>query len=209
MDLTTLALFAPFAFLLAITPGPDMLYVMTRSIAQGRAAGLVSVLGFCAGCYIHGLAAALGLSSLFAAAPLAYDILRFAGALYLLWLAWSSIRNPSVFAGTDGIVPRAALWSVFRQALIGNMLNPKVILFFVALFPQFVDPSKGSIILQALLLVTTLNIVGGLVNGSIAMAAGRFGTWMAVRPGWQKVQRWLMATVFAGIAVRIALSPRD
>ncbi|MFD2262972.1 LysE family translocator [Lacibacterium aquatile] len=209
MDLMTLALFVPAAFLLAITPGPDMLYVMTRSIAQGRSAGLVSVLGFAAGCYIHGLAAALGLSSLFAAAPLAYDILRLAGAVYLLWLAWSAIRSPSVFAGAEGTLPRAALFVVFRQAFIGNLLNPKVILFFVALFPQFVDPSKGSIILQALLLVTTLNIVGGIVNGGIAMAAGRFGRWMAARPGWQKVQRWLMATVFAGIAVRIALSGRD
>lgn len=210
MTLTNLLSFVPAAFVLAITPGPDMLYVMTRSITQGRAAGLVSVLGFGVGCYIHGMAAALGLSTLFDAAPVAYDVLRFAGALYLLWLAWGSLRNPSVFS-TDGLggMPKAALGQVFRQALVGNLLNPKVILFFIALFPQFIEPAAGGIVWQAFWLVTVLNIVGGAVNAGIAMAAGQFGQWMAQRPGWQKIQRWLMATVFAGIAVRLALMERN
>lgn len=192
--------------MLAITPGPDMLYVLSRSIAQGPTAGLVSVAGFGVGIAFHAFAAAFGLASLFATSPLAYALVQYAGAAYLAWMAYQTFRSRELpfLASTDA--PKAALWLIFRQAVIGNLLNPKVILFFIALFPQFLDHSADRpLITQVLLMVLVLTVIGSGVNGTIALLGGRFGAFMRARPGFQRVQKYLLGTVFAGLAVRLAL----
>ncbi len=205
MTIETLALFSLACLMLAITPGPDMIYVLTRSIAQGPLAGLISVVGFAVGCTIHALAAAFGLAHLFQTSPLAYSLVQYAGAAYLAWMAYQTLRSPTLPFLSAGAAPKAALWRVFQQALIGNLLNPKVVLFFIALFPQFLDPAAGSILTQTLTLVMVLNVIGGAVNGTIALLGGRFGVFMSRRPRFQKVQKYLLATVFAGLALRLAV----
>ncbi len=209
MPLETLMLFAGACLMLAITPGPDMLYVLSRSIAQGRVAGLVSVVGFAVGIVFHALAAAFGLASLFAASPLAYALVQYAGAAYLAWMAYQTFRSQELPFLTSTQAPKAALWLIFRQAVIGNLLNPKVILFFIALFPQFLDHSGAhSLIGQVLVMILVLTVIGSGVNGAIALLGGRFGAFMRARPGVQRVQKYLLGTVFAGLALRLALGGR-
>src|SRR5580704_8417913 len=139
-DVSTLILFAAACLALTATPGPDMLLIASRSVSQGRASGFATLAGIQVGTYCHALAAALGLSQLFLAVPLAYDVVRYAGAAYLLYLAWKSFRSTgTAFAPTTGL-PRYPIGSVFRQGLLTNLLNPKMALFVLALFPQFVRP---------------------------------------------------------------------
>ncbi|HWL80638.1 MAG TPA: LysE family translocator [Roseomonas sp.] len=198
-----LALFAAACLALAITPGPDMLLVASRSLSQGRAAGFATLAGIQVGIYGHALAAALGLSQLFVLVPLAYDVVRYAGAAYLLWLAWRAIRAPAPAASAPPGLRRAPVGAMFRQGLLTNLLNPKVALFVLALFPQFLRPEAGSVLAQSLVLATVLNVIGATVNGAVILAAGRIGrTLSGGRLG--RAPQFLLGTVFAGLAARLA-----
>ena len=209
VDGLTLLLFAGASLGLALTPGPDMLYVLSRAIAQGRLAGLVSVAGVLSGCTLHALAAALGLSELFRAAPLAYDVVRVVGAGYLLWLAWQAFRP-----GAAGLAPgtpalRQAPAAIFRQGLLTNLLNPKVALFYLALFPQFLRPDQGAVFGQALILILVFILINLLVNGGLALVAGRFGDWLAAHPRFARFQQGLMGAIFVALAVRLLAAGRE
>src|ERR1700674_2213965 len=150
-----------------------MLLIASRSASQGRAAGFASLAGIQVGTYCHALAAAFGLSQLFLAVPLAYDIVRYAGAAYLLYLAWKAFRtNATVLAPTPGL-PRYPVGRMFRQGLLTNLLNPKMALFVLALFPQFVHPEAGAVASQILVLATVLNVIGLAVNGLVIVTASR------------------------------------
>src|SRR3984893_18075343 len=158
-DLSTLALFAVACLALTATPGPDMLLIASRSASQGRSAGFASLAGIQAGTYCHALAAAFGLSQLFLAVPLAYDVVRDVGAAYLLYLAWRAFRsNGTAFDPSAGL-PRYPVPQMFRQGLLTNLLNPKMALFVLALFPQFMRPEAGSVALQIMALATVLNLI--------------------------------------------------
>lgn len=200
---STLLLFSGAALALTLTPGPDMLLCLSRSIGQGRRAAFASLLGIETGCYIWAIAMAFGLAGLLAAAPAAYHALRLAGAAYLAWLAWQAFTSADglVVAGVRSAVP---VWRLYRQGLLTNLLNPKVALFFLALFPQFIDPARGSMIVQVLILASVLNILGLMVNGAVILAAGNFALWLGRRPGVARFQRWFMGTVFGGLALRLA-----
>nr|WP_230507103.1 LysE family translocator [Serratia sp. Lou2A] len=169
IDAATLLLFSGACVALALTPGPDMLLIASRSVSQGRRAGFASLAGIQLGTYCHALAAALGLSQLFVAVPLAYDAVRMLGAAYLLYLAWKTLRSGSSLQASSGLqaVPTAR---IFRQGLFTNILNPKMALFVLALFPQFIDPRAGSVVVQMLALATVLNLVGLLINGGVILA---------------------------------------
>jgi threonine/homoserine/homoserine lactone efflux protein len=208
LDLSTLLTFTVAAIALALTPGPDMLLVMTRSLAQGRAAGLITLAGITVGCYVHGLVAGLSLSGAILIAPMVFDLIRWIGAAYLVWLAVAAFR------GTGGVVlpreglPRLQFGSLFRQGFLTNLFNPKVALFFLALFPQFMRPDPDTVVLQALVLACVLSAIGFMVNGSIALVAGRFGEFLSTRPGYVRWQNRLLGCVFAGLAVRLVLDAR-
>jgi len=210
MDLATLLTFAAAAFALAVTPGPDMLLIMTRSVAQGRIAGLVTLGGISAGCYFHALVAGLSLSGVLLLAPVMFEIVRWAGAAYLLYLAIQALRGTGGFQApaADGQVPRLPLITLFRQGLLTNILNPKVALFFLALFPQFMLPDPQTAVAQALVLASVLNVAGLLVNGAIILAAGRLGEFLATRPGFVRWQNRLLGGVFALLALRLAFDAR-
>jgi len=208
MDISLLWIFAIACVALAATPGPDMLLVAARSVEQGRKAGFATLAGVQVGTYCHALAAALGLAQLFVVYPIAYDAVRYAGAAYLLYVAWQTLRAPAALA-LDGERPqRAAPWQVFRHGLWNNLLNPKMALFVLALFPQFVDPRGPSIVLQMMVLATILNAIGMLVNGAVILAASKAGQALA-RPGrFSSIMRYCLAGIFAGLALRLIVAER-
>jgi len=199
-----LALFALASMLLALTPGPNLLYLVSRTLCQGRRAGIISLAGTSLGFVFHVLAAALGLSAIFLTVPVLYDAVRYAGAGYLLWLAWDALRP----GGRDVFAPRAlpqdSPWRLFRMGLVTSLLNPKVAMFYLALFPQFVDAHRGSILLQSLGLGVIQVGIGVISDLAFILAASHIARWLARRPLWTAVQRWIMGAVFAAIAVRLA-----
>ncbi len=207
-DFATLALFAAAALALCATPGPDMLLIASRSVSQGKASGFATLAGIQVGTYCHALAAALGLSQLFLVVPVAYDVVRYAGAAYLLYLAWQAFRSSGAILTPVAGGRRYPIGVVFRQGLLTNLLNPKMALFVLALFPQFVDPNAGSVAVQILLLATVLNLIGILVNGAVILTASGLGRAFTARTRWRRAPQILLGTVFAGLAVKLAFDER-
>jgi threonine/homoserine/homoserine lactone efflux protein len=194
--------------LLMLTPGPNLLYLVSRTLCQGRAAGMISLAGTSTGFVFHILAAALGLTAVLVAVPLLYEILRWAGAAYLLWLAVDSVRG----SGAGLFEPRALLPEpaarLFRTGLLTSILNPKVALFYAALLPQFVEPARGHVFVQSLFLGLTQVVIGIVGDGLFVLAAARVTRWLQRRPRWARMQRYVQGAVFAGIAVRLATDER-
>lgn len=207
LTVSTLALFMGATLALNFAPGPDMLYVSTRSLGQGRRAGVISALGIAAGTAIHTLAIASGLAALLAALPLAYDIVRIVGAGYLIWLGIQAIRAPTSTDRRQRLEP-ASDWRLLRQGMITNLLNPKVVLFFLAFLPQFIDPARGSVALQILLLGTLFNLSGTLVNIGVAYLTSSVGQKFASGTRSTALFRWLTGSVFIGLGLRLALGER-
>ena len=206
IPLDTWLLFVLACIALAMTPGPNQLYLVSRTLAQGRAAGLVSLAGTASGLAFHIAAAALGLSAVLAAVPAAYDTLRIAGAVYLLFLAWQAWRAPDAQApGAPAVVPRGAL---FRDGALIGILNPKVALFQLAFFPQFVDPAQGSVLLQGAILGVSQLAVVAAYDTLVIFAASSLSGFVGARPAWARASRRLLAGVFAGLAVRLLLDER-
>lgn len=200
--------FALIVLGMVLTPGPNMIYLVSRSISQGRAAGLISLAGVGVGFVVYMVCAAFGITALLLAVPYAYDALRLAGALYLLHLAWQSVRPG---ARSPFQIRKLALDSpprLFAMGLTTSLLNPKVAVLYLSLLPQFIDPARGSVLAQSLTLGVTQILISLTVNAIIAMLAGTIALFLSGRPAWMVAQRWLMGTVLAGLAVRIALDAR-
>ena len=208
-DLSTIMLFAAACLVLTSTPGPDMLLIASRSIAQGRAAGFVTFAGIALGTYCHALAAALGLSQLFVAFPMAFEIVRYVGCAYLLYLAWKTIRAGDMNFLPDSASKQFSLRRTFNEGLATNLLNPKMALFVLALFPQFVRPEAGSIVMQMLVLASILNVIGFFVNGSVVILSGHLRQHVSAIGRFKALPRYLLAGVFAGLACRLALGGRS
>jgi threonine/homoserine/homoserine lactone efflux protein len=205
--LETWMLFAAACVALAITPGPNLVYLVARTVAQGRRAGLVSLAGTTTGFLAHVLAAAFGLSALLAAVPVAYDVVRYAGAAYLAWLAWTTWRDARPLP--EGVVtPPAPPAALYRAGLTTSLLNPKVALFQLALFPQFVDPSRGSVLAQSLVLgATQLVIVAGF-DTLCVLAAADLKRRFAGATRWALWSKRLLAGVFGALALRLLVESR-
>jgi threonine/homoserine/homoserine lactone efflux protein len=208
LDLNTIALFSLACLALAATPGPDMLLIATRSVSQGRTAGFATLAGIQVGTYCHALAAALGLSQLFLLVPIAYDFVRYAGAAYLLYLGWRAFTSKGLLAPPSGEKPRRSVAVMFRQGLFTNLLNPKMALFVLALFPQFVRTDAGSVAMQMMILASVLNAIGLLVNGLVIVAASRVGVVLFKSSGVARWAHYLLGTVFTGLALRLAWEGR-
>ena len=207
-DTGNLIAFAAVALGMVLTPGPNMVYLISRSICQGRAAGLISLGGVALGFVVYMLCAAFGLTALLLAVPYAYDAIRFAGALYLLWLAWQAVRpgGRSPFQVKD--LPRDGPRKLFLMGLLTNLLNPKIAVVYLSLLPQFIDPARGSVLGQALGLGTVQIVISVAVNALIALSAGSIAGFLVRRPTFALVQRWIMGTVLAALAVRMATETR-
>ena len=203
-----LILFAGAALLMVLTPGPNMIYLISRSISQGRRAGVISLFGVVAGFLVHMLAAAVGLSALFLAIPLAYDILKWVGALYLLWLAWQAVKPGarSPFEAKD--LPIDSTARLFLMGFLTNVLNPKIAVFYLAIFPQFIAPGNGSVFLQSIVLGSTQIAVSFSVNLLIALLAAGIASWFSRNPTWLAIQRYFMGFIPGALAVRLAFEQR-
>lgn len=196
--------FALAALVLVVTPGPNMIYCISRTLCQGRAAGLTSLAGVLLGFLVHLLAATLGLTALLMAVPLAFDAIRLAGAAYLLWLAWQAVKpgGAGPFQARDLPVDPPA--TLFRMGFLTNLLNPKVALFYLSFFPQFLDPERGPVLLQSLQLGAVQIGVSGSVNALLVLGAGAITAFLSRSRGWLMAQRWVMGGVLAALALRIA-----
>jgi threonine/homoserine/homoserine lactone efflux protein len=198
---TSLLGFALVSLGMVLTPGPNMIYLISRSITQGHVAGLISLGGVALGFVFYMLCAAFGITALLFAVPYAYDALRLAGAAYLMWLAWQALkpngRSPFQVKTLAADGPR----KLFVMGFVTNLLNPKIAMLYLALLPQFIDPAAGSVLTQSLALGFTQIAVSVSVNALIALFLG-------TRPTWLLVQRWLMGTVLAGLAVKMALETK-
>ncbi|QOZ50568.1 LysE family translocator [Bradyrhizobium sp. CCBAU 53338] len=193
---------------LVLTPGPNMIYLISRSITQGPAAGIVSLGGVALGFVFYMLCAAFGITALLLAIPFAYDALRFAGAGYMLWLAWQAVKPGGRSPFQVKTLSIDSPPKLFAMGLVTNLLNPKIAMLYLALLPQFIDPTAGSVLTQSVALGAIQIAISVSVNAIIALAAGSIALFLASRPSWMLVQRWLMGTVLAGLAVRMAVEAR-
>jgi len=205
-DANSLLLFMLATITLNITPGPDMIYVIARSVGQGRAAGIASTLGIAAGCFVHILAVTFGLASLMMAIPTAYEIVKYAGAAYLIYLGVRILttRQPKT---AETPITEATLRTIFLQGVITNVLNPKVALFFLAFLPQFINRDTN-VAAQIIFLGLLFNTSGTIVNVIVALAASYTGVQFKTRLGNSSVFRWLTGGIFIGLGVRLALLER-
>lgn len=204
----SLLTFAAIALGMVLTPGPNMVYLISRSICQGRTAGLVSLGGVALGFIFYMLCAAFGITALVLAVPYAYDSIRIAGALYLLWLAWQAVRpgGRSPFQVRD--LPEDGPAKLFLMGFLTNLLNPKIAVMYLSLLPQFITPANGSILGRALALGTVQIVISLLVNSLIVVSAASIAVFLTRRPTFAIIQRWVMGTVLAGLAVRMATEAR-
>ncbi|MCQ9426615.1 LysE family translocator [Pseudomonas sp. LJDD11] len=208
-ELASLFAFALICLVMVLTPGPNMVYLISRSICQGRMAGLISLGGVALGFMVYMFCAALGITALVMAVPYAYDALRLAGALYLLYLAWQSVKpgGRSPFQVRD--LPKDSPRKLFMMGFITSLLNPKIAVMYLSLLPQFIAPEgHGSVLVQSLILGTTQIMVSVSINALIVFMAGAIAVFLGERPLWQVLQRWLMGTVLAGLAVRMLAEGR-
>jgi threonine/homoserine/homoserine lactone efflux protein len=203
-ELSNLAAFALIALGMVLTPGPNMIYLISRSLSQGPVAGLVSLGGVALGFVFYIICAAFGITALVLAVPYAYDALRFGGALYLLWLAWQAVRPGGRSPFQVRQLPKDSARKLFMMGLMTNLLNPKVAVMYLSLLPQFISPEHGSVLTQLLALGGVQITISVTVNSIIAVMAGSIAAFLAGRPLWLVVQRWLMGTVLAGLALRMA-----
>ncbi len=208
VPLNDLLLFAGAALLMVLTPGPNMIYLVSRSICQGRRAGVISLLGVVAGFLVHMFAAAAGLTALFLAVPLAYEVLRWAGAAYLLYLAWQALRPGARSPFEARALPADPPGRLFLMGFLTNVLNPKIAVFYLSILPQFVSPAHGSVFAQSVALGATQIAISFAVNLAIALSAARLAGWFARNPRWLAAQRWVMGGVLAALALRLAAEPR-
>jgi threonine/homoserine/homoserine lactone efflux protein len=207
-DLTNHLTFAAIVLGMALTPGPNMVYLISRSICQGRTAGLISLGGVALGFVFYMLCAAFGITALVMAVPFAYDAIRYAGALYLLWLAWQAVRpgGRSPFQVKD--LPIDSPRKLFTMGFLTSFLNPKVAVIYVSLLPQFIDSANGNILGQALILGATQIGISVAVNAAIAVSAASIAVFLTQRPTFAVIQRWVMGTALGGLAVQMAIEVR-
>lgn len=202
----TLAAFGIAAFLLALAPGPDNIFVLTQSALNGARAGILVVLGLCTGLVVHSAAVALGVAALIQASAVAFTVLKIAGAAYLLFLAYQAFRSPAKGLAKDA--PRLGLAELYRRGLIMNVTNPKVAIFFLAFFPQFTDPARGSMVVQIAILGAVFMMITFLVFSSVAFVAGGLSAWLTGSPTAQNIVNKIAGVVFVGLAAKVVASER-
>lgn len=204
LDFSNLTLFLITAIVLIVTPGPDMLYVIARSLGQGRTAGIVSVLGICVGLLIHTLAAAIGLSTLLMTSALAYNVVKYAGAVYLVYLGIRMLLSRQEIS-LRGRLQKASLAKIFSQGILSSILNPKIALFFLAFLPQFVEPSQGRVGLQIIHLGTIFVTMGILWLMLVALLTSYAGDWLRNRSSFVRFQQWFTGGILISLGARLAV----
>lgn len=204
LSLETAGLFFTASVILALSPGPDNIFVLTQAALRGPAAGWLVTLGLCTGLLVHTAAVSLGIAAVIAASPAAFNFIKLAGTAYLLYLAWLAFRA----GGSRIALRRTALlsrWRLYARGIIMNVTNPKVSVFFLAFLPQFVDPARGRITLQMVALGALFIAATILVFGGVALVGGSLGEWLSRSIRAQRVMHCVAGAVFVAIAVHLAV----
>jgi len=204
IDPIVLLAFIPAALALNLTPGADMMFCLGQGLRAGSRPAIAASAGVAAGGMVHVTLAGLGLSAVVAAVPWAFDVIRWIGVAYLLYLAWGAFRHGAVPSGTESVAAARA----FRSGLYVNLTNPKVILFVLAFIPQFVDPTAGPVLLQFLIFGAIIGVGGFLINGAVGVFAGGAGRLLTGSPTVGRILGYLSGTIFAGLALRLAVLER-
>jgi threonine/homoserine/homoserine lactone efflux protein len=204
---TNLIAFASLAVAVVLTPGPNMIYMISRAITQGRLAGLIAYSGVAVGFVAYLLCAAFGLTAIVFAVPYAYDALRFVGAAYIAWLAFEALRPGGKSPFQVRTLPVASTRRLFLMGLLTSLLNPKMAIFYLALLPNFIDPT-GNVLGQSIALGSLHIVISIAINMSIACAAGSIAAFLMARPKWLLAQRWVMGTMLGALAMHMALESR-
>ena len=207
LSINELALFAFAAFAMVISPGPNMIYLISRSITQGKQAGLISLIGVICGFLFHIVMVAFGLTAVLFAVPLAFTVLKISGAMYLLYMAYNAVKpNSKSLFETQQDLAYDKPTKLFLMGFLTNVLNPKMAVFYLSLFPQFIKPEAGSITAQCFQLGLTQMCISFTVNFLIILSASKAAVFFAQNPRWVKAQKWFMATVLTGLAVKMVMS---
>lgn len=203
---TNLSLFVAAALALLLMPGPAVLYIVARSVEQGRLAGFVSDLGIHTATLVHVVAAALGLSALLMSSALAFAVVKYLGAAYLIWLGLRKLLGPNEAPSGKLALPRQSYRRLFRDGFIVNLLNPKTALFFLAFLPQFVEVSRGYVAMQIAFLGLLFAGLGFITDGCYAIAAGTAGNWIKRNRGYLRFERYVSGTVLIGLGLTAAFT---
>ncbi len=207
LSIETFSAFFLVSTLLAITPGPDNVFVLTQSALHGKLSGLVVMFGLCTGLLVHTGAVAFGVAVLFQASTLAFTLLKVIGAGYLLYLAWQIFRaTPEQIRLNKN--PQRSLGTLYRRGILMNITNPKVSIFFLAFLPQFAEPERGSISLQMIILGGIFIVATILVFGAVALIGGALGDWLNRSARSQRIMNWVAGTVFVGLALKLVTAER-
>lgn len=208
IDLSQMIAFAGVALLMVLTPGPNMIYLISRSISQGKSAGLISLAGIILGFIFYMACASLGITAFLFAVPFAYDTIKILGALYLLWLAWNAVKPNGVSAFQMVDLKPDRPMKLFMMGFLTNLLNPKIAIMYLSLLPQFIQPNHGSVFVQSMTLGLIQIVVSVFVNVLIVYSAGSLAALMSRKPIWAQVQKWMMGTVLSVLAIRLLLDER-
>lgn len=206
IGIATLSLFLLAVLALFLSPGPNMAFVLSHGVAHGPRGGFAAAIGISAADLVHTLFAATGVTALVAAWPPSFDVLRYAGALYLVWLAVQALRSGGL--RMEARAQPAGFRRIVRMALLNNLVNPKALLFFMVFLPQFVDPARGSVPMQLVQLGVVLSVAALAFNTLLGACSGQVGRWLQRRPGAEKFQRTLLALVMIGLAIRLLMLDR-
>ena len=205
LPFSEILIFALAAFILVISPGPNMIYLISRSVCQGKKAGFISLLGVVCGFLFHILLLAFGLSAILFAIPFVFLTLKYLGIAYLLWLAWNAVKPGSKSVFDTRNLPDDAPFTLFQMGFLTNVLNPKVAVFYASLFPQFIEPELGGVFGQTLQLGLVQMGVSFSVNFLIVMTAGQVAGFLATHPTWVTIQKWFMGGVLVALAAKLSL----
>ncbi|MDO5981004.1 LysE family translocator [Flavivirga spongiicola] len=206
IPINDLLLFALASLVMVVSPGPNMIYLISRSLSQGKKAGIISLFGVMCGFLFHILMVSFGLSAIFFAVPYAYVTVKFLGVGYLLYLAYSTITSKNrVFDADKGLKPDKP-FKLFNIGLLTNVLNPKMAIFYLSFFPQFIRPEYGSILNQSFQLGIVQIMISFSINFLIVISAAKMASWFSKKPIWLRIQKWFMASVLTGLAVKMALT---
>ncbi len=206
IPLNDLLLFGLAALIMVLSPGPNMIYLMSRSLSQGKNAGVISLLGVMCGFLFHILMVSFGLTAIFFAVPYAYMTVKILGVGYLLYLAYNSVRsNKQIFDANRNLKSDRPL-RLFNIGLMTNVLNPKMAVFYLSFFPQFIKPENGSILSQSFQLGIVQILISFTVNFLIVLSAAKMAGWFSKKPIWIRIQKWFMASVLTGLAVKMAFA---
>lgn len=205
IEISQIIPFSLICLLMVLTPGPNMIYLISRTLCQGKTAGFMSLGGVALGFIFYMLCASLGITTLLVSVPYAYDAVRISGALYLLWLAFKNLKSSTSsifnFKALKADSPR----KLFLMGFLTNLLNPKIAIMYLSLLPQFMNPQQGSIWLQSIQLGVLQILISLTVSALIVISAHRISSFLQQKPIWTTLQKWLMSTVFTALAVRILL----